>query len=83
MYKGLNVNYYTCNYADYETLPSVLFTGATSGAERKSLDSTKFIVWSIEAIATGSLNWMLGTEQSYTHSEILTELNSTEWTEAE
>ena len=77
------MKYYICNYADYEELPTILFTGATAGDERKSLDGTKFVVWSKEPIATGSISWMNGTEQSYTHREIRTELNSTEWTEVE
>ena len=75
------INYYICNYADYTDLPSILFTGATAGKETKSLDGTRFIVWSKEPIATGSLSWMNGTEPSFTHNAIRTELKSTEWQE--
>lgn len=77
------INYYICNYADYTDLPAILFNGATVGDERKSLDGARFIAWSTEPQATGSISWMNGTEQSYTHEEILTELQKPEWTTEE
>ena len=75
-----NINYYICKYADYAELPVILFAGATHGKETRSLDGAKFIVWSDEPITTGSISWMNGTEPSYKHSEILTELQKLEWT---
>lgn len=69
------MKYYICKYSDYSDLPEPLFTGAT-GHERKSLDASKFVAWSV-----GGISWMNGNEPSYTHKEILVELNKSEWIE--
>jgi hypothetical protein len=68
--------YYMCGYADYTELPSILFNGATEGRERQSLDGSKFVAWAI-----GSISWLNGTEPTYTHDEILAELQKPEWEE--
>jgi hypothetical protein len=70
--------YYICTYEDYTELPSVLFQGATQSEERKSLNGSKFVVWSI-----GGISWLNGAEPTYTHSETLAELQKPEWIEAE
>lgn len=51
----------------------------TIGHERQSLDGTKFITWCGDAQCQGSLSWMKGTEQEYTHAEILEILKGPEW----
>lgn len=75
-----SIRYYICKYADYTDLPSILFTGATHGKETRSLDGTKFIVWSKEPIATGSISWMNGAEPRFDHDEIISEIQKPEWT---
>jgi len=75
--------YYVCKYADYADLPEPLFTGATAGDEQKSLDGTKFVAWSREPQATGSISWMHGNEPAYTHKQITAELQSGGWIEGE
>lgn len=76
------MKYYICSYVDYTDLPVKLFNGHTVGDERKSLNGTRFVSRSTEPQATGSISWMNGTESSFTHDEILTELQKPEWTEA-
>jgi len=74
--------FYICKYTDYTDLPAQLFCEhSPTGAERKSLDGTKFIVrCDIHAQAAGCLSWMNGSETQYTHGEILAELTNLEWT---
>ena len=51
------------------------------GKERKSIDGTKFIArCEVDTPTTGCLSWMNGTEPSFTHDEIRTELKQPEWT---
>lgn len=71
--------YYVCSYADYANLPERLFNGHTASDEKKSVDGTKFIAWSTELQATGSISWMNGTEPSFNHDDILIEVNKPEW----
>ena len=78
-------HYYICEYADYTDLPDKLFCEhSPSGLERKSLDGLQFVS-RCEDHSAGSecLSWMNGGETEYTHSEIITELKTSEWINTE
>ena len=77
------MEYYICKYADYTELPAKLFHDhVPPGKERKSIDGTKFIARSeIDTPTNGWLYWMNGTEPSFTHEAIRTELKQPEWQE--
>ncbi len=77
------MTYYICSYADYTDLPDKLFCEhSPNGHERKSTDETKFITrCSTHAPEADCLSWMNDTEPSYTHAEILLELQKPEWSE--
>jgi hypothetical protein len=77
------MHFYICSYNNYTELPVKLFhEHIPPGKERQSIDGTKFIArCEIDAPTTGCLSWMNGTEQSFTHDEIRTELKSIEWQE--
>lgn len=71
--------YYICTYSDYVDLPSVLYTGNSSGFERKNSDGTKFIINTEGTPGVGELDWMTGSETSYTKPNIKIERDKTEW----
>lgn len=74
--------FYICNYSDYTDLPDKLFceNSPDGSYERKSLDGTKFVSRCELCTPTnGCLSWMNGSEPSFTHSEILIELQKPEW----
>ena len=71
--------YYKCTYADYGTLPDILYTGHTTGMELKTVDGTKFMVRDTETPGQGILSWMTGSEPSFTNEEAKEEVRSAEW----
>lgn len=76
------MTYYICTYSDYGTLPAKLFPDHTEIYVRESQDGLKFIVRSnTDTPGNGVLDWMTGSEPSYTHSEIRVILTSVEWVE--
>lgn len=79
------MDYYICEHADYTDLPDKLFCDHTpSSFERKSLDGLKFVSRCKDhSPTTGCLSWMNGTEPTFNHAEILTEMQEVEWSEVE
>jgi hypothetical protein len=70
--------YYILNYADYETLPTTLFCGNTSGLERKNIDLTKFVAHCENSDCT-CLDYIIGNPTEYNDTTIHTALSGAEW----
>lgn len=77
--------FYICKYSDYTELPDKLFcVHSPSGHERRSLDGSRFIARCRDNLpSTCCLSWMNGTEPTFNHAEILTEMQEVEWSEVE
>jgi hypothetical protein len=73
----VTAKFYVCNYADYQSLPSVLYTGHT-GQETQSIDDSKFIVCGVDR-NDPNLSWMTGTEPEHDHLGILAVLDGVDW----
>ena len=81
------ITYIICEYADYQNLPAKLSCCHTEGAERKSLDETKFVTWCGMMMQCEDdcvcMTWRNNTEPEFTHAEILEELKGPEWFDLE
>jgi hypothetical protein len=71
--------FYICNYSDYNSLPSKLYTGHTVSKETKSVDDTVFIVRG-SGRSDSNLSWMMGNEPEYDHAGIIEMIkNDSNW----
>lgn len=74
------MTYYLCTYSDYTDLPSKLFPDHTEIYVRESHDGLRFWVRSdTDTPGNGVLDWMSGSEPSFTHTEHITELKRLCW----